>query len=1121
MILDNENENPKVYEWIDQNTHTGNLDLVTGYFTIGALAYLSDKTNEKIKRYRFIIGDIVSDSDQKIKSINLLNENLSIQSAFNLKNWAMLACDFLRQNKIECKTLEPNFCHAKLFITETANKNPVQATYIMGSSNLTEAGIGLRKNQNIELNTSGTGTESIYRELKHWFEELWNKPQAHLDKTIMNASGKLIKVNFKQYLIDEISKIFAIYTPLDIYHKVLYSLFYQEDENEFSKDVSKLETSQIYEKLYTFQKLGVINLIKILNKFDGAILADAVGLGKTWSTLAIIKFFQIKGRETILLCPKKLEHNWKQYLKRQNSIFEEDKFDYLIHFHTDFSENNLENNKINLEYLTNDRPKLFVIDESHNLRNDKSIRYQILMEEILKKTSGDIKVLLLSATPINNNFKDVRNQFALMVRGNNGGYQESLDIKNIEYVFRNVQKSFNQWNKNSSENLTDFYRKIQDSDFFKLTESLVVARTRKNIKTYFDATIHFPKVLKPINIFKTPLKIGDFEDLADMMDKLNLNLSAYQPSQFTLTIEEIKARKNEKLEKKGKSAKDAVLKDELNREFFLAKMMKILMLKRLESSWFAFKNTVENIYNHHENALNKIKKYKDGLSKLEEIEKGLNSEEDDEALQDLIDSYQVGKKNPIKLSQIESAGRLEDFKNAIRKDKENLLILKTNLESFEREYNTDYKTDIKLVELFKIVEIKQKEKNKKLIVFTAYKDTALYLYNFLKSKKFNPGLVYGDKGLINDVNIDIQSVLQHFAPYTKLFLEKKWNHFYHEKNMNSYHDWKLYISKSEPSFAKILHNEIDILITTDVLSEGQNLQDADLVINYDVHWNPVRVIQRFGRIDRIGSPNEQIQCINFWPTDSIDGYINLKKRVEARMAVMQFIGSEVIETFTEEFEHISDNPLEQRQTDNLLKQLDHRIEDLDSDQSLGFDDFSFDNFKQQLSDVLKGYNRYIENMPQGVFSGCELLSPDLPSGIIALLGMKPFKESKYIHHYLIYIDDMGQVYSDNMKEVLEVLNQHKNQIRIVPDNIDTGDQNALEKLQNLLYTWIDGQIYQEDIDRDGVVKVKMGKATLDLISKIKSGSKSTLHQINDGFQLDKRFGRDNFDLITWLKVSNV
>ena len=1113
MILDNQNSNPKVFQWIEMNTNNGNFDIVTGYFTIGALAFLSDKTNEKIDNYRFLIGDIVSTTDQKVKSLDLLNENLSSEMAFQLSNWAKKATVFLQQNNIECKTLEPNFCHAKLYLTTSKINNPVQEIYIMGSSNLTEAGIGLKQNQNIELNSAGTGTESIYKELKTWFEDLWLKKQASSTKTIIDIYGKPTKVDFKKYLIEEISKIFKHYFPLDIYNKILYELFNIEEDIEFQKDLGKLETSIIFKTLYPFQQSGVINVIKILNKYNGAILADAVGLGKTWLTLAVIKYFEIKGRDTLLLCPKKLEQNWKQYKKKQNSIFDADAFDYEMNFHTDFTEESLHKNKINFEYINNDKPKLIVIDESHNLRNDKSIKYRVLMDEILKKSKGDIKILLLSATPINNKFTDLRNQFALMTKGDNNGFEELLDVKNLEYTFRDVQKKFNKWNDEKNQNLTQFYNNIHQSDFFKLTESLVVARTRKNILTHFDKTFHFPKVDKPINIFKTPLQFGDFDDLPDLMEKLKLNLSAYQPSQFTLSIDAINKKV---LDKKNntKKKKDEVLSDDLQREYFLVKMMKILMLKRLESSWKAFDITINNIYNHHENALQRIKNYqetKKNSSIIIESENDLNTDEDF-ALK--LESFKLGKKNPIHLSDIDKAGRLDNFKDAIIKDKENLLIIQNNIKSFEKEFNAKGKNDIKLNELLDIIVKKQKTENKKIVIFTAYKDTAEYLYTQLNSHKVHKlGLVYSDKTKtsVTENHLDIQKILHHFAPFTKLYLEKKWDDFALEKTKENFSKWKEWIAENHLKTNEIINNPIDILITTDVLSEGQNLQDADMVINYDIHWNPVRVIQRFGRIDRIGSPNDTIQCINFWPADSINDYIKLKKRVETRMAVMQFIGSEVIQDFTDEFTEMAENPMEDKQTENLLKQMNTSFEDLDGTNSIGFDDFSFDVFKQQLFDVLNEKRNELENLPNGIFSGFKLESNSkLKPGLIALLEIVK-KDAITKNQLLIYLDADGNLISDNIKVILEILSENRNQDRVVPNDIDNGDATEIAKLQTILNMYIN---QQNSKIIENITEVA-GKNQLDVLNQLQKGSAKTIEALNENEIIFEKI----YNLITWLIIS--
>jgi hypothetical protein len=349
MILDNENENLKVHEWISKYTEEGKFDIVTGYFTIGALAYLSKEVNDKISDFRLVLGDIVSFDVEENRPLDLLNENITIEAALKLNRLSQEAVSFLKQDKVIAKTLEPNFCHAKSFLFKPSENDDRNKYFISGSSNLTEAGVGLKHTNNIELNIAETGNNNQFKELVDWFEILWHKPQAHTKKTILKTDGSKEKIDFKQYLINEIEKIFIKYTPREIYYKVLFELFGNqilEDENdpEFNRQVGRLENSVVYNTLYEFQKKGVLSLIKMLQKHNGAILADAVGLGKTWSALAVMKFFQ-PDHEIILLCPKKLEHNWHRYQKNHDSKFEKDGLEFFVRFHTDMIDERLEKYK--------------------------------------------------------------------------------------------------------------------------------------------------------------------------------------------------------------------------------------------------------------------------------------------------------------------------------------------------------------------------------------------------------------------------------------------------------------------------------------------------------------------------------------------------------------------------------------------------------------------------------------------------------------------------------------------------------------------------------------------------------------------------------------------------------
>ena len=319
MILDNKNK--KVHKWIEKYSEEGEFDIVTGYFTIGALTYFSKVTNEKIKKYRFILGDIVSTQEQTHFTIDLLNENIDIETSLKLKGLALEAVEFLKQSKVEIKTLEPNFCHAKLYLFNDP-KDERYNYFITGSSNLTEAGIGLKQTNNVELNIAETGENDRFNSLLNWFKELWNRAEAHYTKTIVLENGATKQQNFKEYLIEQIGNIFIEYSPKQLYYKILFELFgeqllKEQNDPNFSREIGKLENSVIYKSLYEFQQKGVLTLIKMIQNYNGAILADAVGLGKTWSALAVIKYFQLQGYENIILCPKKLQNNWQQYLKKE------------------------------------------------------------------------------------------------------------------------------------------------------------------------------------------------------------------------------------------------------------------------------------------------------------------------------------------------------------------------------------------------------------------------------------------------------------------------------------------------------------------------------------------------------------------------------------------------------------------------------------------------------------------------------------------------------------------------------------------------------------------------------------------------------------------------------------
>ncbi len=1129
MLLDNENENLKVHEWLNQYTEKGKLDIVTGYFTVGALAYLAKQTNDKIDNFNFILGDIVNTEIDTDRVIDLLNENITVEASFKLNRLAREAVSFLQQDKVKAKTLEPNFCHAKAYLFTPTKKDDRENYFITGSSNLTEAGVGLKTTSNIELNIAETGNNNQYKELKKWFNDLWKKPQAHKNKTLLNENGKKYTKPFKEYLIEEIEKIFTRYTPKELYFKVLFELFgsqilADQDNPEFNRQVGRLENTVIYQTLYHFQQKGVLSLIKMLQKHNGAILADAVGLGKTWSALAVMKFFQLQGREVILICPKKLQYNWHRYLKHQDSKFEKDHFEFFIRFHTDMQRDRLENYTDRSDKLfINDKPKLFVIDESHNLRNDKSKRYKFLVDEILK-ANEDIKILMLSATPINNSLNDIRNQFKLITKGDSHGFDESLGIKNIDYTFRNAIKAFNEWRQLDKPQIGDFIKKLPAS-FFKLTDALTVARTRTMIEGQ-QTELHFPQKSKPENIFVTPRQIGNFESFEELFDHFPPMLSGYQPS-FYLATEE--------------SDDKDILHDEKQREFFLVKMMYILLVKRLESSWFSFYSTVGKIRDHHQNALNKITAYQEAKtdSDLDE-DAGLFDDDD----LDEVTEFTLGKKRKIKLSEIDAAGTLDQYKKDLKKDITALDNLNTNLVRFQAKLEKETSrpaniksSDEKLQVLMERIKTKQSSNknnnNQKLVIFTSYKDTARYIFDQLVARGFTKiAMVSGSGSLTYDSKKEtskFEPILQRFAPYTKLFKEQEWQFATSQNNCNNaevYGDWINWLKDNNPTTYKQIQNPIDILIATDALSEGQNLQDADTVINYDIHWNPVRIIQRMGRIDRLGSPNKQIFGINFWPSNNINTYLNLQGRIEQRMAAMKLAGSEVQLEFSDSFAQMAaDENLESRMKARMMQQMQTSWDDIEvSEQGLGFDDLSLEKYRQDLlAEINENEKKYMQ-MPKGLYTGFKAdKSICSDAGIIALLGYPAILTNRYEHKYqsydLIYIDMNGQSVLLNQKEVLEALASHKENNRVVADSVDKGEEEAIQSLVDAIKKWLSSQAVDEEQQDDGSTKKRMGKEAKDILAKLKSGDGSAVKKMKQNIKVSDKYTADNFDLITWFLVS--
>ena len=1138
MLVDNHSTDFKVHSFIQQYINDGSMDIVTGYFTVGALCHFANLTNEKIAQYRIILGDITQRDVTEISSLDLLNADLSLEKALSLKKLANDAVDFLKLNKVSLKTLEPNFCHAKLYLFKSEKNDRQKNFYISGSSNLTEAGIGIKQSDNFELNIADFGGNEQYKEILNWFNALWEHPKAHNFKILVDENGKETKIDFKTYLINEISKLFQEFLPNDIYFKILFERFYNDislsiNTPEYQRNIQKLKDSEIYNTLYEFQQKGAESLINRIEKYNGAILADAVGLGKTWTALAVMKYFQNRGREILLLCPKKLHYNWLKYKKNQNSRFERDELEYHIRFHTDLDEKLMQKPEYvhdRKDYnFTNKKPKLIVIDESHNLRNDKSKRFEYLLEEIIKKNE-DVKVLLLSATPINTDFKDVRNQLKLITKDNNGAFKEEMDINNLDYLFKQTSKHYNQWQQEKEASITELTQSF-GRDFFKLTDSLIVARTRKMI-VHQQRNLVFPTKAKPINKYITPKIMLEASTLTDLINMFPPYLAGYQPNYYTLTAEE---RKQRDIDYQNKTYNKDVLNDEIQRDKFLVKMMTILLLKRLESSWYSFHSTVNNILDNHRNTLIKLQRYKEIKTddKITAFLANIPEEEDE------YQEFTLGKRE-IKLADIDKAGSLDDFEKDLLADVESLESLSDGMDNFariikkeERNTNKAKSSDTKLQELIAILnDKKENATNKKVIIFTTYTDTAQYLFEQLSARGFSKIAMINGNGAQTDYEGEthipnFEGVLERFAPFTKLFVERKWEDFECETGspQERYTLWKEWVVSVDKKVKQQLATPIDILIATDALSEGQNLQDADMVINYDIHWNPVRTIQRVGRIDRLGSPNQEVFTVNFWPAPNINEYLNLQTRIEKRMAAMKIIGSEDIKDFTENYGNIAiDTDLEERQNQKMLKQMQDSIEELETEKSFGFDDLSLEMYRQDLALELENRLNHYLQLPNGIFSGvafAEAIENEQKEGIIALLG-SPVRKAKQKKAYqqlkLIYVDAQGKEILVNEKEILHYLSQQKNAPRYGCEKLDIGDPEEVKHYANALAQWFEHQQANTVVDEEGYIKKVAGKASLDMLDQLSKGKKTAIEEMKNTQTMSTKYNKDNWDLITWLIV---
>ena len=898
--------------------------------------------------------------------------------------------------------------------------------------------------------------------------------------TLWNDKAKMQDVT--DVVVENISSVYNENSPEFIYFITLYHVF-SEFLDDISEDVLPNEAtgfkqSKIWSMLYDFQRDAVLAIINKLEKYNGCILADSVGLGKTFTALAVIKYYENRNKSVLVLCPKKLAANWNTYRDNYvNNPIAVDRLNYDVLFHTDLSRNGGTSNGLDLDRLNWGNYDLIVIDESHNFRNgeggagthksDGENRYQVLMRKVIR-AGVKTKVLMLSATPVNNRFYDLRNQLALAYEGNADVMDQRLNTtKSIDEIFRQAQRAFNAWSELKPEQrTTDALLRTLDFDFFEVLDSVTIARSRKHIERYYDTSEigKFPERLKPISLRPNLTDLNQAIDYNQIYELLSsLTLCIYTPSDY------IFPSKLDKYMDRGKA--NLTMQ---GREFGIQRLMSINLLKRLESSVFSFNLTLKRIWQLIHTTIEGIDHYeKYGNADITMYEAG---ESDFDMEDSNTDFFSVGKKTKIDLEDMD----YKSWRKALQQDADNLELLILMVADITPEHDT------KLQTLFRLLDDKMAHPinpgNKKVIIFTAFSDTAGYLYEHVSEYMKNR---YGLDTAVITGAIDGKTTAKGLKP-----------------TLNNVLTCFSPISKDKAVLLPNNPTEIDVLIATDCISEGQNLQDCDYLINYDIHWNPVRIIQRFGRIDRIGSRNAYIQLVNFWPNMTLDDYINLKSRVETRMkiTVMTATGDDDLINPEEK------GDLEYRK--QQLKRLQEEVVDLE-DMSTGISimDLGLNEFRLDLLAYIKNHGD-LEKTPRGLHAvvpkteGC-------PEGVIFVLknvnnSVNIDNQNRIHPFYMVYISTEGEIVCDylNPKGLLDdvrLLCRGKSEpikALCAQFNRETDDGRNMSEMSELLSMAIDSIID--------------AKADNDIDSLFKSGGTSALMSAVSGL--------DDFELICFFVV---
>ena len=934
----------------------------------------------------------------------------------------------------------------------------ISTCFIITPQNLDLISLGLLPSQFPLFINSFEDSSNQYLNL---FINAWDQTTQSLNDIVVNKLNKGIQ----SYSGEEIYK----YCIREIFH---YSTISERADEKLEKVGFK--NSKIWSMLYNFQKDAVIGAIEKIETYGGCIIADSVGLGKTFEGLAVMKYYQLRNYRILLLAPKKLRENWTVYKENdKRNILAQDRLNYDVLNHTDLSRVKGKSGDIDLEMINWGNYDLVVIDESHNFRNNPTrrgmTRYKRLMNDVIKANIRT-KVLMLSATPVNNKMNDLKNQIAFITEGDDEAFK-SYGIDSITQVMRDSQRRFTQWFRNGDPddlNVNELLESI-DGAYFRILDMLTIARSRKHIEKYYDTTNigKFPTRLKPDTVYPEIDTKGKFKDIGQVYDEIStLTLASYSPLGYVFE------NKREYYEAKyDMETHTGSVFRQVDREQSLIYLMRVNLLKRLESSIHSFKLTTEKLIHLVETNLKQLKDHQNGETDYE-----LNITDvdiDDKELEDLL----VGGKTKVLIQDIDTIRWKQDLEH----DKRILTVLLGNIKLI------DVERDAKLKELKRRISEKVdnpfNRDNKKVIVFTAFADTANYLYrelsDWLKNDKgLYSALITGsgnNKTTMKDCRKDLSSILTNFSPRSK--------------NRNEIF----------PDATK----EIDVLFCTDCISEGQNLQDCDYLVNYDIHWNPVRIIQRFGRIDRIGSINDSIQLVNFFPSMELDQFIDLVAKVQGRMVMLDVSATGEDNVISKSNKEMQDLDYRKRQ----LKQLQNQVLDLeDIDGNISITDMTFNDFKIDLEKSSDQQLADLNEIPPASYAVVKSNLDELKDGVIFCLkdtnnnNQEKLKNNILYPFFLVYVslDGLHIVKASQSKKALDYFRKlcmgHDGVLTDLVAQFDkeTKETKNMEAYTNVLQKAIQQvEGVQEDIGLDSLTtrgavslfsKAVNNEETLELIS---------------------------------------